>query len=264
MTIAGSDSGGGAGIQGDLKTFTVLGTYGMSIITALTAQNTREVRDVLPVPADFVRGQLETVLDDIPCDAIKTGMLANAEIVRVVSETLRQHPTIPVVVDPVMVSSTGARLLTEDAVRSMIESLIPLATVLTPNAPETAVLVGNSIESLADVKSAATELLKMGPKAVLVKGGDVSFEDGVVIDILALQDFDPVELRSSRAAAGNCHGSGCALAAAICVGLARDLPISEAIQLGRSFVLKGIQRARTVGSGAAPVNHLAAAEGKMD
>ncbi|MCX7019782.1 MAG: bifunctional hydroxymethylpyrimidine kinase/phosphomethylpyrimidine kinase [Candidatus Sumerlaeota bacterium] len=255
LTIAGSDSCGGAGIQGDLKTFTVLGAYGMAVITALTAQNTGEVRGVHAVPADFVRLQLATVLDDIRCDAAKTGMLANADIVRAVAGELGRRPRFPLVADPVMVSTSGARLLEEDAVDAVRGRLLPLCAVATPNAPEAEILTGVKIRAIEDAERAARAIHGMGAAAVLVKGGDVEYEPGTVTDVL----YDGVtasRLRSRRIASRTAHGSGCALASAICVGLARGHSVHEAVDMARRFVYKAIAEGRIIGREAGPVNHL--------
>ena len=207
LSIAGSDPGGGAGIQGDLKTFAALGAYGMAVITALTAQNSLEVRGVHSVPPDFVRLQLRTVFDDIRVDAAKTGMLATADIIDAVADELAARVGLPVVVDPVMVSSSGARLLAEDAVEAVRRRMMPLAAVATPNAPEAAVLAGFAVESEDDARRAAEVIHAMGAKVVVVKGGDVDYGTGEVLDIV----FDGREftvLRASRLRTGNTHGSG--------------------------------------------------------
>ncbi|MCX7718105.1 MAG: bifunctional hydroxymethylpyrimidine kinase/phosphomethylpyrimidine kinase [Candidatus Sumerlaeaceae bacterium] len=257
LTIAGSDPGGGAGIQGDLKTFTRLEAYGMAVVTALTAQNTHEVRGVHAVPSDFVRLQLRTVLDDIRCDAAKTGMLANAAIIRAIAEELSTGEKIPLVVDPVMVSTSGARLLEEDAVQAMRECLMPLATIATPNMPEAGVLSGMVIRDVEDAIQAAKAIHALGARVVVVKGGDVEFEPGTVCDVV----FDGEQvtvLRAPRISSGNTHGSGCALAAALAVGLARGLTPFQAIDLARRFVRSAIEASERVGRGPGPVNHLRA------
>lgn len=255
MTIAGSDSGGGAGIQGDLKTFAALGAYGMSVIAALTAQNSHEVRGVHDVPPAFVRQQLQTVLDDIPCDGAKTGMLSSAPIIQAVVEELASRPRFPLVVDPVMVSTSGARLLSPDAVEAVRVLLLPMATLATPNSAEAEVLAGFAIQSLEDSKRAAAAIHGLGCKAVLVKGGDFCSGQDSVFDVF--YDGDKFEVfRSARLDTPNTHGSGCALAAAICVGLAKKLSVIEAIKQARLFVHDAIAQAYAIGSGPGPVNHL--------
>jgi hydroxymethylpyrimidine/phosphomethylpyrimidine kinase len=256
LTIAGSDSGGGAGIQGDLKTFTVLGAFGMSAITALTAQNTQGVAGVHEVPPDFVAQQIRVVVDDIGCDAAKTGMLANAAITRIVAETLRAYRRIPVVVDPVMVSTSGSRLLSEDAIATVIEELIPLATIVTPNVPEAEILAGIKIRSVADAVRAAETIRKFGAKAVLVKGGDALFDEAEVHDVFLSEDFQTT-FSSPRVNTRHTHGSGCALAAAICVGLARGWDLERAVAEARRFVHHAIEHAVPLGQGNASINHLA-------
>jgi hydroxymethylpyrimidine/phosphomethylpyrimidine kinase len=261
LTIAGSDPGGGAGIQGDLKTFTVLGAYGMAVVTALTAQNTIGVTGVHPVPPDFVRLQLATVLDDIRVDAAKTGMLATSDIIGAVADELLSRPAFPLVVDPVMVSTTGARLLAEDAVQVVRTRLLPLATLATPNAPEAEVLCGFPIRTVTDAVRAAAEIRAMGARAVLIKGGDSDLEPGFVVDVLSAGDGEPTVLRGRRIVTGNTHGSGCALASAICAGLANGSSVSAAVSAARRFIQGAISSAFRVGSGAGPVNHLHAMPG---
>lgn len=257
LTIAGSDPSGGAGIQGDLKTFTVLGAYGMAVITALTAQNTREVRGVLPIPPEFVRSQLATVLDDVRCDAAKTGMLANAAIIREVAAEWKARGGIPLVVDPVMVSTSKARLLQEDAIDAVRCELMPLATVATPNSSEAAVLVGYAVETLDAAKRAAMDIVRMGARAALVTGGHLEPDSEEIVDVLATGG-DCAVLRARRIDTVHTHGSGCALASAICVGLARGLDVTGAVELGRRFVRRAIEAAGPLGGGYGPVNHLGA------
>jgi hydroxymethylpyrimidine/phosphomethylpyrimidine kinase len=255
MTVAGSDSGGGAGIQGDLKTFAALGAYGMSVITALTAQNTKEVRAIHAVPPDFVAEQFRAIMDDIGCDSIKTGMLATEEIIEVVADQLESNPRIPIVVDPVMVSTTGARLLEVTAVKAMVFRLLPLATVVTPNAPEAEILAGCRISSVDDAVRAAEQIARLGPGTVLVKGGDADIEPDNVIDVL-YHAGTPFVLRSRRVPTRHTHGSGCCLASAICVGLGQGLDVRAAVDLGRDFVRRAIKNAVAIGAGNSPVNHL--------
>lgn len=253
LTIAGSDPGGGAGIQGDLKTFTVLGAYGMAVITALTAQNSLGVAGVHAVPPDFVRLQMRTLFDDIPVSAAKTGMLATAEIIAAV---LAELPAgLPLVADPVMVSTSGSRLLEESAIDAVRRLLMPRCTIATPNAPEAEVLTGIAIHCVDDAVRAGLAIAAMGARAVLVKGGDSSIEEGRVVDVL-VADGTTTVLRSPRVETPHTHGSGCALAAALCVGIARGLSVTASVDLARRFVAAGIRSARAVGGGNGPVDHL--------
>ena len=254
MTIAGSDPGGGAGIQGDLKTFCAMNVYGMAVITALTAQNSHEVRGVHPVPADFVALQIRTVLDDIGVDAGKTGMLANADIVRAVAREWRRQPRIPLVVDPVMVTTSGARLLEPDAVEVVIGELLPLCTVTTPNAAEAEILAGFPVKTSRDAEKAAQAIHRLGAPSVLVTGGHL--DTGPEIADVLFDGTRTTVFRSLRVGSIHTHGSGCALAAAICAGLATGLPLSPAIENARDFVHGAIACASQVGKGPGPVNHL--------
>jgi len=259
LTIAGSDSGGGAGIQGDLKTFTVLGAYGMTAITALTAQNTLGVSAIHVPPSSFVKEQIKAVLDDIGCDAAKTGMLANAEIVEAVAETLSSYSPMPLVVDPVMVSTSGARLLTEDAIDSLVIKLLPLATLITPNVFEAEILSGITISDHNRAVEAAHKILGLGVHAVLVKGGDATYSADTVYDIFATHEKTWV-YEETRIKTSHTHGSGCALSSAICVGLARGLSLQNAVEFGRAFIRRSLQQAQALGHGSGPVNHLAGKE----
>lgn len=259
LTIAGSDPSGGAGIQGDLKTFSALNAYGMAVITALTAQNTQEVRGVFAIPADFVRQQLAAVLDDVRVDAAKTGMLADAEIIEEIAAELKSRSPIPLVIDPVMVSTTKARLLRQDAEVALINKLLPLATITTPNTHEAEVLVGHSVRTLDEAKRAARAICKMGPRAALVTGGQLDEQEDTCHDVLCTGD-DVVVLESRRIPTQHTHGSGCATASAIAVGLGRGLDIAGAVDLARKFILRAIEAAGPLGKGYGPVNHLAATE----
>ncbi|MGC8740423.1 MAG: bifunctional hydroxymethylpyrimidine kinase/phosphomethylpyrimidine kinase [Candidatus Sumerlaeaceae bacterium] len=263
LTIAGSDSGGGAGIQGDLKTFTVLGAYGMSAITALTAQNTTGVTAIHEVPPGFVAEQIRVVLDDIGCDAAKTGMLANAAIVNAVAETLRSYPDIPLVVDPVMVSTTGARLLSEDAIQTLAVELIPRAAVVTPNFHEAQILAECEITDLASAVEAARLIKAKGAKAVLLKGGDASYGSKHTVYDIFHDDHRLETLESPRIQTPHTHGSGCALAAAICVELARGRSVFEAVQLARCYLRFALASALPLGHGNGPVNHMGIADAKL-
>ena len=257
LIVAGSDSGGGAGIQADLKTVTALGAYGATAITALTAQNTTGVHGVLGVAPAFIAQQMELVLGDIGADAIKTGMLHNAEVIETVTVALERHaPLTPVVVDPVMVAKGGASLLDGSATDTLKRRLLPRAAVLTPNIPEAEALTGRTIVSVADMRDAALALLAMGPRAVLVKGGHR--DGGTVIDLLAeMVEGEPrVEtFRSKRIDTRHTHGTGCTLASAIAAGLAQELDLSAAVRRARAYVLRALKTAPGLGSGHGPLNH---------
>lgn len=255
MTIAGSDSGGGAGIQADLKTFSALGVYGASTITALTAQNTRSVDAILEVPAEFVTRQLETVLADLRIDAIKIGMLANVDIIRAISEVLERFSSIPVVLDPVMVAKSGDALLHNEAIEALRQYLFPLATLITPNIPEAALLLGEKEASdLADMEAQARQLTTFGSGAVLLKGGHLHSEDST--DLL-LQNQSLHRFTQSRIKTGNTHGTGCTLSSAITAGIARGLSVFDAVQSAEQYVHAAIVNADRlqIGSGHGPVHH---------
>lgn len=251
LTIAGSDSGGGAGIQADLKTFAALGVYGMSAITAITAQNTLAVTAVHEVPKKVVSAQIEAVLSDIGADAVKTGMLYSSAIIDAVASDLRRHGVQRLVVDPVMVSKSGARLLREDAVEALCKKLLPLATVVTPNVPEAQVLAEMSITSLKDARSAARRILDMGVKSVVVKGGHL---EGLATDLF-YDGRDFRELTAPRIETRNTHGTGCTFASAIAAGLARGLEVGDAVALAKEYVTDAIEHAFPLGNGHGPLNH---------
>jgi len=251
LTIAGSDSGGGAGIQADLKTFTAFGIYGMTVITSVTAQNTQGVLGIHDLPAAFVSLQLEAVLGDLPVDAAKTGMLSNAGIIRAVAALLHQREVKNLVVDPVMVAKSGHRLLQEEALRALRDELLPLATVLTPNLPEAEVLTGQKISGPDQMRRAAEKIRRMGPAHVLIKGGHL---EGRAIDIL----FDGetfAELPADRVSTRHTHGTGCTLSAAIAALLAAGQPVSEAVSAAKDFITRAIREAPGLGHGHGPLNH---------
>ena len=254
LTIAGSDSGGGAGVQADLKTFTVFGVYGMSAITALTAQNTRGVAGIYAVPADFVRQQIDAVLSDIGVDAVKTGMLLNSSIIREVAAALRQYRIFRLVVDPVMLAGTGAALLEADACETLMGDLFPLATLVTPNIHEAEVLTGLRITSVAEMGQAARQLCEMGASACLIKGGHLSGTDAV--DVL-FDGADLLELGTPRLPAPHTHGTGCQLSAAITAALARGSSLVEAVRQAKIFISRAIAHGLALGRGAGPANALA-------
>lgn len=253
LTIAGSDSGGGAGIQADLKTFAAFGVYGTSAITAVTAQNTREVTDWLAMPPDLVAKQIDAVLSDIGADAVKTGMLANAAIIETVAAKMREHGIENLVVDPVMVAKGGHKLLEDDAVSALVRELLPLALVVTPNLPEAEVLTNRKIASWDDARGAAAQIVEMGARAVVIKGGHFE-EEASSTDLL----YDGQEYRafkSIRVQTPNTHGTGCTFASAIAAGLAKGMALGDAVALAKSYVTLAIQYAYPVGHGHGPVHH---------
>ncbi len=250
LTIAGSDSGGGAGIQADLKSITLLGGYGMSVITALTAQNTVGVQGINEVPARFVEKQIDSVLSDIGADAIKTGMLANQEIIEVVAKKIKQYKVKKVVVDPVMVSKSGASLLRKDAEEALIKRLIPLSWVVTPNLMEASVLTGLKVNSLEGMKKAARQIYRLGAKHVVVKGGHLK---GMAVDLLYDgKRFE--EVVAPRIETQNTHGTGCTFASAIATLLARGDTVPEAIRKAKTFITLAIQSSLRLGKGTGPTN----------
>jgi hydroxymethylpyrimidine/phosphomethylpyrimidine kinase len=250
LTIAGSDSGGGAGIQADLKVITLLGGFGMSVLTALTAQNTMGVQGIHEVPARFVEEQIDAVLSDIGADAIKTGMLANREIIEVVSRKIKQYKVKKVVVDPVMISKSGASLLRKDAQETLIKKLIPMAWVVTPNLMEASALTGFKVTSLEGMKEAAHQIYRMGTKYVVVKGGHLK---GMAVDLL----YDGKrfsEMEGPRIESKNTHGTGCTFASAIATFLARGDTVDEAVRKAKNFITMAIQSGLRLGKGTGPTN----------
>jgi hydroxymethylpyrimidine/phosphomethylpyrimidine kinase len=252
LTIAGSDSGGGAGIQADLKTFQALGVYGTSAITAITAQNTVGVRGVHDIPTELIAAQIDAVAEDIGVDAAKTGMLSSAEIIAAVAERIRHWRINRLVVDPVMVAKSGDRLLREDAVHALIRELLPLATVVTPNLPEAEVLVGRPLETDREIRQAAREILDLGPRAVVMKGGHRQKGDAtdLLFDGASLHEF-----RAERIDTRNTHGTGCTFSAAIAAELASGRAIVDAVGAAKHYVTEAIRRSTPLGSGHGPVAH---------
>ena len=251
LTIAGSDSGGGAGIQADLKTFAAHGVYGTSALTAITSQNTRGVTDVWELPASLIESQIDAVITDIGADVVKTGMLSSSTVIEVVAAKARQHSLDALVVDPVMVAKGGDRLLRDDAVDALRSLLVPIAMVMTPNIPEAETLLGVKIETLEDAKEAAQALVGMGARAVVVKGGHLK---GPPTDIL----YDGEEFRaytSRRIETTSTHGTGCTFASAIAANLAKGLPLRQAVSLAKSYVTSAIRTAQPIGRGHGPLNH---------
>lgn len=251
MTIAGSDSGGGAGIQADLKTFAALGVYGTSALTAITAQNTLGVTAVHEIPTGVIAAQIEAVISDIGADAVKTGMLSSTAIVEVVAGELRRHGVERLVVDPVMIAKSGDPLLREEAVEALRTRLVPLAAVVTPNIPEAEVLTGRSITSQADMRRAAGDIVGLGARGVVVKGGHLEgpatdlFYDGSTFQEFTAPRIDTV----------NTHGTGCTFASAIAAGLARGLTMIDAVGQAKEYVTQAIRTSFHIGRGHGPLNH---------
>lgn len=252
LTIAGSDSGGGAGIQADLKTFAAHGVYGTSAITAVTAQNTLGVTAWQAVPADLVTAQIEAIAGDIGAHAVKIGMLANAAIVEAVAAAIGSLDLPLVVLDPVMIAKGGDRLLEEEAVAAILAELVPRAHIVTPNVPEAEVLAGMRIASLDDMREAGRRILARGPRVVLVKGGHLDGDESVDVACMAGGSFD---LRGPRIASRNTHGTGCTLSSAIAANLALGLADREAIEKAREYLEGAIRHAPEIGHGHGPLNH---------
>ena len=255
LSIAGSDSGGGAGIQADLKTFSALGCYGMTAITALTAQNTCGVRSIHGVPAQMLRDQIDAVLEDIGVDAVKIGMLHAPEIVRTVAEAIERHALPNVVFDPVMVATSGAVLIDTSAVDVLVRELFPRAALITPNLDEAALLVKRALHTESDMQAAAAELLAMGAQAVLLKGGHLQGEVGS--DLLALRSGESIWMRGARIHTANTHGTGCTLSSAIASYLALGQDLQQAVQSARVYIRGALQAGSQVrtGKGGGPLNH---------
>ncbi|MFT8321880.1 MAG: bifunctional hydroxymethylpyrimidine kinase/phosphomethylpyrimidine kinase [Bacillus sp. (in: firmicutes)] len=260
LTIAGSDSGGGAGIQADLKTFQELKVFGMTAITAITAQNTLGVEAVYPVSLEAIEKQIDAVASDIGTDAIKTGMLFNGEIIELVVAKIKKYNWQQIVVDPVMIAKGGSTLLQKEAIDAMCSLLLPVATVITPNIPEAEELTGIKIKNLHDRKLAAERLYELGAKNVIIKGGHGDEEE--LIDLL----FDGkkyTELQSTRFSTKNTHGTGCTFAAAIAASLANGELMEEAFRIGKEFVYHAIQKDLHIGNGHGPTNHWAYQEKRI-
>ncbi|ETX03230.1 MAG: phosphomethylpyrimidine kinase [Candidatus Entotheonella factor] len=251
LTIAGSDSGGGAGIQADLKTFAALNVYGMSALTAITAQNTCGVTAVQAIDPDVVEAQIRAVVSDIGVDAIKTGMLFSAPIIDCVARAIRDLTLPNVVVDPVMVATSGDRLLQPDAEESLRTALLPLAAIVTPNLNETAVLVGHAVKGLDAMQAAAETIVGTGVQAVLVKGGHATekatdvFYDGTTMELLTAEVVET----------NNTHGTGCTLSSAIAAYLARGLPLLDAVRQAKSYLTEALKQSLDIGQGSGPVGH---------
>ncbi len=252
LTIAGSDSSAGAGIQADLKTFAALGVYGTCAITAITAQNTRGVTAVQEMPPGIIAAQIDAVVADIRPDAVKTGMLASAPIVEVVAAKVREHELPNLVVDPVMFAKSGDRLLRDDAVTVLRELLLPLAAVVTPNLPEAGVLAGFAIDSPEDARRAAKEIVGLGARAVVVKGGHRQAAEAVDVlyDGTTFRDYSAARIDTTST-----HGTGCTFASAIAAYLARGEPLAEAVGEAKEYLTEALRRAYPIGGGHGPVHH---------
>jgi hydroxymethylpyrimidine/phosphomethylpyrimidine kinase len=253
LVVAGSDSSGGAGIQADIKTVTALGGYAATAITALTAQNTLGVLDILPVPAAFVRRQMGAVLDDIGADCVKTGMLHDAGVIAAVADALDAAPPVPLVVDPVLAATGGARLLESGALDILLHRLVGRGAVVTPNAPEAEALTGIAIAGLDDMRRAAEWLLAQGAHAAVIKGGHVAGE--VVRDLVLEADGASYVLEAPRQETRHTHGTGCTLASAIATGLAQGLALRVAVERAHAYLQEAIRTAPGFGRGHGPLNH---------
>jgi hydroxymethylpyrimidine/phosphomethylpyrimidine kinase len=251
LTIAGSDSGGGAGIQADLKAFAANGVYGMSVITAVTAQNTIGVRSVHDIPLAIIEDQLHAVFEDIPVDAVKIGMLSSRETVALVGQIMKVYKPLYIVLDPVMVSKGGSPLLQKDAMKALIEKVIPLASVVTPNIPEAEVLAGQIIQGENDMIAASKRIISLGAKTVLLKGGHLQGEPNDLF-----YDGETFHwIKGTRIQTKNTHGTGCTLSSAIAANLAKGISLFEAIHRGKQYITTAIQNSISLGSGHGPTNH---------
>jgi hydroxymethylpyrimidine/phosphomethylpyrimidine kinase len=256
LTIAGSDSGGGAGIQADLKTFSALGCYGMSVITALTAQNTVGVTGIHPVPPEFVQAQIDAVFSDIGVDAVKIGMLFSAELIQAITEKLKEHDAHPIVLDPVIVAQSGDKLLQDEAIAAIRDYLIPLADIVTPNLVEASVLLDHRLDSPDDIIAGAKQIAQWGCRAVLIKGGHSNTQD--CLDVLYLSEVNRIiTLSEDRIETRNNHGTGCTLSSAIAAHLARGFTMEKAVKKAKEYITEAIQRGAEyrIGMGHGPVHH---------
>jgi len=251
LTIAGSDSCGGAGIQADLKAFSANGVYGMSVITAVTAQNTQGVFDVQDILPSLIANQIKAVMDDIRVDAIKIGMVSRPETIEIIAQTLKKYPLPPLVIDPVMISKSGYDLLQPEAKKALIEILLPMATIITPNLPEAEVIVGYTIDTIELMKKAAIDLHKLGCRYVLVKGGHLAND---ATDVL----YDGEQfymLEAKRLVSINTHGTGCTLSSAIAANLAKGVHVKEAVEMAKAYITEAIGFGFPLGHGVGPVHH---------
>ena len=251
LTIAGSDSGGGAGIQADLKTFAAMEVYGVSVITAVTAQNTLGVTAMQELPVSLIKAQIDAIAADLAPRAVKTGMLSSADVIEAVAAKLREHRMTRLVVDPVMVAQGGARLIRDDAIQVLTERLVPRALVVTPNAPEAEALAGMPVRNVAEARAAAIRIHSLGPEYVLIKGGH--FEEDATDTLFDGQRY--YSFTSERIATTNTHGTGCTLSSAIASGIASGMEVVEAVSQAKEYVTGSLRQAFPVGSGHGPLNH---------
>lgn len=261
LTIAGSDSGGGAGIQADIKTFQEQGVFGMSVITATTAQNTYGVQSVHPIPLNNVQDQLDSIFSDFDVAAIKTGMLVSGEYMKLIAKELKKHSEIPIVIDPVMIAKGGHSLMEQSAVGIMKEFLLPLAKVITPNIPEAEALTEIEIKNSKDIEQAAEALRKMGSKNVVIKGGHAIEENGAS-DFLLLENGERKWLTASRIDTKNTHGTGCTFSACIVSEIAKGESVEESVRTAKAFIHAAIEHTLNIGNGHGPTNHWAYKEYK--
>lgn len=253
LTIAGSDSGGGAGIQADLKTFFSHGVYGMSVITSVTAQNTLGVLGVQNISEDMVYLQMKAVFEDLFPDAVKIGMVSTKEIIEVISKGLEEYKPKKIVLDPVMVSKSGHSLLEKEAIKTLIEKLVPKAIIITPNREEAEVIAERKIKNIEEMKKAAKDIAKLGCKAVLIKGGHL--EGNKAIDILYLGEENFVFFEEEKINTKNTHGTGCTFSAAICANLAKGMDVKKAVAYAKLYITRAIETSEDMGRGWGPVNH---------
>ncbi len=252
LTIAGSDSSGGAGIQADLKTFSAHGVFGMSVITAVTAQSTRGVFAVQDITPEMIEKQLEVLFEDIPIHGVKVGMVSKSETIRTISKVLAKHQEIPIVLDPVMVSKSGYHLLEPEAKEALIEELLPLAMVVTPNLPEAEVITGSRIENLEEMKTAGEKIHGMGPGFVLIKGGHLK---GEVSTDLLFNGTEWTAFPNLRIETKNTHGTGCTLSSSLAANLSKGLSMGDAVKESKAYITKAIENSFSIGSGPGPVHH---------
>jgi hydroxymethylpyrimidine/phosphomethylpyrimidine kinase len=256
LTIAGSDSGGGAGIQADLKTFSALGCFGMSAITALTAQNTRVVTAIFPAPPEFIAQQIDAVLDDIGADAIKIGMLHSPEVIKTVAQKLVEKKCSKIVLDPVMISKSGDKLLQDDAVTALKEHLIPLASIITPNLPEASVLLDRAVETFEDMSRAVKDLSRLGCNNILLKGGHLTGNKSCDM-LYQVKNDNILELPALRINTPNSHGTGCTLSSAITANLAKGIDLETAVKNAKVYIIGALKEGAgyKTGKGHGPVHH---------
>ena len=255
LTIGGSDSSGGAGIQGDLKTFSALGSYGMSVITALTAQNTLGVQKVQAIPSQFISSQITSIFDDIRVDAVKIGMLFNTSVVKEVAKCLYDYKNLPIVLDPVMFAKSGDRLIEDTAIEAIKKKLFPLATIVTPNIAEAAALVGRHLQSPKEIETATLELCSLGPEAVVVKGGNLTTQTSD--DCMVTKGNRLKWLKQKRILTQNTHGTGCTFSSAIASFLAQSYSIEDAVRLAKKYLTEALKAGSdmSIGKGKGPVMH---------